>query len=203
MDKMKSKFIWFMVLATAFIFLPLVSAVTITDTTFFANQTNFTIFVDFITLDQVIVTNTSIQFHNLTSVGSNFINVNATFDARADFIGLAVGLIIRNVNTETDLFESEVGDQDFNATFTPSQVLMIVEEATFKCNLAERSTLNLVVLFFALGILAFTLLLFFSKGEKLFESTPTTKIIIIVFIGILLGVIFIQVIADQVINVCN
>lgn len=94
-----------------------VSSLQINDTIFFASETNFTIFVDSITLDQVTVTNQSITFINLTSVGSNFTNINATFDARADFIGLALGLAIRNLNTSTDIFLSSVGDQNFNATF--------------------------------------------------------------------------------------
>ena len=54
-----------------------VSSLQINDTIFFASETNFTIFVDSITLDQVTVTNQSITFINLTSVGSNFTNINA------------------------------------------------------------------------------------------------------------------------------
>ncbi len=115
------------------------SAVQINNTTFFASETNFTILVDFIDLDAVIVSNTSIQFHNLTSIGSNFTNTNATFDARADFIGLDIGLTIRNVNTATDLFTSSISNQDFNATFTSFQVLIInsgpfVSDAKLACN---------------------------------------------------------------------
>lgn len=182
--------------------LPSVSALQINDTIFFSSDTNFTIFVDSITLDQVTVTNQTITFINLTSIGSNFTNINATFDARADFIGLTPGLVVRNVNTQTDLFQSKAANQNFNATFTPSQVLIINDKLTFKCNSAERSTLNLVVLFSALGLLAFVLMLFFSKGKELLQATPKGKTLVIVFVGIIIAVVFIQIIADQVIFFC-
>jgi len=120
--KMQKKYLIIFLL----LLLPVVSAVTITDTTFFANQTNFTIFVDSITLDQVIVTNTTIQFHNLTSLGSNLTNTNATFDARADFIGLETGFSILNVNTSVILFSSISAFQDFNATFISGQTIRII-----------------------------------------------------------------------------
>lgn len=106
--------------------MPLASSLTITDTTFFSSISNFTIFVDSITLDEQITTNQTIEFFNLTSEGSNFTNTNATFDARADFFGLDIGLTIRNINTSTNLFTSASGSQAFNATFTSGQVLRII-----------------------------------------------------------------------------
>ncbi len=112
------------------IIIPSVSALTITNTTFFASDNNFTILVDSIILDQVTVSNSSIEFFNLTSIGSNFTNTNATFDARADFLGLDIGLVVRNVNTATDLFTSTSGSQNFNATFTSGQVITINGGAT-------------------------------------------------------------------------
>jgi len=112
------------------ILLPSVFALTITDTTFRSSVSNDTIFVDSITLDNVTVTNTTITFFNLTSVGSNFTNVNETFDATVRFVGLEINLSIRNVNTSTNLFSSTLGDQDFNATITPGQVLTIIESPT-------------------------------------------------------------------------
>lgn len=51
--------------------------------------------------------------------------MNDTFDARADFIGLDLGFTIRNINTSTDLFTSNTGFQDFNATFTSGQTITI------------------------------------------------------------------------------
>ena len=135
-DKIKKKLIFpiFLVL----LLFPLLSALTITDTTFFASETNYTIFVDSITLDNVTVTNTSITFYNLTSIGSNFTNTNATFDAVATFIGLDVGLTILNVNTSVNLFSSVLGSQNFNATFTPGQTIRTIitpdSDALIACN---------------------------------------------------------------------
>lgn len=184
-----------------FMMLPLVSAVEITDTIFFASETNFTIFVDFISLDEARVIPTAIQFHNLTSIGSNFTNINETFDARADFIGLATGLVVRNINTSEDLFISRVGDQDFNATFTPGQQIRIMRTLTFACSSSERSLLSLTILFFALGVLVFTLMFFFVKGKLSLDIDP--KIVVIVFVGLIMGLIFIQVLADGAIAVCS
>ncbi len=112
-------------LAFALILIPSISALTITDTTFSTSDSNYTILVDSITLDQVIVENDSIQFHNLTSIASNFTNTNATFDSIATFVGLKVGLTVKNINTSAEL-NSTLGNQDFNVTFTAGQILQIV-----------------------------------------------------------------------------
>lgn len=98
---------------------------TITDTTFFASETNYTIHVDLMELDQVTVTSTSITFINTTSVGTNLTNSNATFDAVAEFIGLFNTRTLRNINSSTDLFTSSLGSQNFNATFSSGQVIRI------------------------------------------------------------------------------
>ena len=71
------------------------------------------------------MTNETIEFHNLTSIGSNFTNTNATYNARADFYGLDIGLTIRNINITTDLFTSVSGSQNYNATFSSGQILRI------------------------------------------------------------------------------
>lgn len=129
--------------------LPLVSALTVTDTTFHSSVSNYTIYIDSITLDNVTVTNQTIEFYSLTSVGSNFINVNETYDARADFYGLGIGLIVRNINTSTDLFTSVAGSQDYNATFTPGQVLMIMIEEEEVCaidSILPVSTIFLIIM---------------------------------------------------------
>ncbi|KKL05389.1 hypothetical protein LCGC14_2606510 [marine sediment metagenome] len=108
------------------ILLPSISALTITDTTFFASGSNYTIHVDTLVLDNVTVTANSIQFHNVTSLGTNFTNSNASFDAVASFFGLQVGYTITNVNETNDLFNSTALDQEFNATFTAGQVIRTI-----------------------------------------------------------------------------
>lgn len=76
-------------------------------------------------LDNVTVTPTTIEFYNVSSVGSNLTNTNATYISRADFYGLDVGLWIYNVDTDRDLFESVLGSQDYNAAFAIGRVLRI------------------------------------------------------------------------------
>ena len=126
------------------LFLPLVSGVQIDDTTFFASETSYTIFVDSITLDQVFVSNVSIIFHNLTSLGSNFTNSNETFDAVASFIGLETGFTIRNINLSLDLFTSGVGSQDFNATFISGHTIrVIIKEITLTQKTCNSSLNNI------------------------------------------------------------
>lgn len=162
-----------LLLLLVLLFLPFVHALTITDTTFQTSVSNFSIFVDSITLDNVTITNTTIQFFNLTSVGSNFTNVNDSFDATANFIGLEVNLTIRNVNTSTDLFTSSVGSQNFNATFTPGQVLRIIltvvvaeTSLTSACNSLLES-FGVLASFIAIVFLAVIggVLMFFIKGS--------------------------------------
>lgn len=183
------------------ILIPLSSALTITDTTFFASSTNFTIFVDTITLDNVTITDTQIQFYNLTSTGSNFLNSNATFTAIAEFYGLSTGLTIRNVNTSTDLFTSASGDQNFNATFTSGQTIRIMSSTTSaSCSTADKLILNLTLIFLAIVLMAVPLGLFFLKGKINIEITP--QLMIIIFMAIILGVILIQPIADSIILFC-
>lgn len=188
-----------------FIFLllliPLSSALTITDTTFSTSGTNYTIFVDSITLDNVTVTSTQILFINLTSVGSNFTNTNGTFSSVAGFIGLDVGLIVFNVNTSTDIFTSSSGNRDFNGTMLPGIVLRITDRAFIICTGTERSILQLTVLFFILAVVFIPLILFFLKGKLNFDVNA--KSILVVFILIILGIVFAQVISDSVVSFCG
>ena len=174
----------------------------INDTTFFASETNYTIFVDSITLDNVTTTPTSITFFNLTSVGSNFTNTNETFDAVATFIGLNISLTIRNINTSTDLFTSVLGSTDFNATFTTGQVIRIMSGQTpvILCTTTERSVLNITVLFLSLAILLLPIFILFIKGKLSLSADP--RMFIIVFVWIIIGLVFIQVIADSVFAFC-
>ena len=77
------------------------------------------------TLNNVTVTNRSIQFHGLNSTGSNFTNTNTTTDAIASFFDLSENLIVFNVNTSTDLFTASATNGDFNATISPGNVIRI------------------------------------------------------------------------------
>lgn len=117
---------FFPVFILAILLISTVSAVTITDTTFFSTGSNYTIFVDMMELDNVTVTAGSINFHDVTSLGTNLTNTNATFDAVASFFGLNLNFTLFNVNTSTNIFTSSPGAQDFNITFTPGEIIRIV-----------------------------------------------------------------------------
>lgn len=134
MDKIKAAYL---VIFLILIVIPLSSALEITDTTFFSTGSNFTIFVDSISLDNVTVTPSSIIFTNLTSLGSNFSNTNLSFDATASFIGLDPSLAILNVNTSIRLFTSSIGNKNFNATFISGHVIQTINAQTaanLSCN---------------------------------------------------------------------
>ncbi len=191
-------------LAFALFLLPSVSALTIDNTTFFSSRSNYTIFVDSMTLSEVNVTNLTISFYDVNSTFSNFTNTNATYDARADFYGLQIGLIIHNVNTSTDLFTSASGNQSYNATFTPLQILRIMGEAEVVeieiCSSLTRNVLNLTIILFALIIVLFPIGILFKNGTLSSDTDPKTFIGI--FVMVIIGVAFIQAIASQIITVC-
>lgn len=200
-SKKKLKIQIFFLLAFALLILPSVNALTITNTTFFSSESNSTIFVDSITLDNVTTTVNETIFINLTSIGSNFTNTNTT-NAFANFIGLTVDLTIRNINTSTDLFTSMVGNEDFNVTFSAGQLIRILDFQTSAslCSPATRVILNLTVLFFALAIMIIPLSFLFNNGKLSIDSDP--RILLVIFIGIILGVAFTQVIASSVVSAC-
>lgn len=196
--KKKHSFVFLLVFAL--LIFPSVSALTITNTTYFSSVSGSTIFIDSITLDNVTVNNQSTEFYNLTSLGSNFTNTNTSL-ARADFYGLQVGYVIRNINTSSDLFTSTSGNQDYNATFTQGQLIRIMGGPTdYVCDGADRTFLVLTIIFFALIILATVLSGVFRNGELVFDLD--VKTLLIIFIAIILGVIFIQEIANSISSFC-
>jgi len=154
-------------------------------------------------LDNVTVTANSIQFHNVTSLGTNFTNTNETFDAVASFFGLQVGFTITNVNESNDLFNSTAADQEFNATFTPGQVIRTINSPDVSpgCTAPVRSVTTLIVIVSALALVVFSFMFFISKKE-LPLSNISPKIIVMVFVGLVIGVVLIQAIANQIVNFC-
>ena len=124
MEQLKKKLLFVFLLAIAL--LPLISSLQINDTIYFSSVSNSTIYVYSITLDQVIVTNQSTEFYNLTSLDSNFTNINATYNARADFYGFPFAYSIHNVNTGTTLFTASETDRNYNSTFSSGEILTII-----------------------------------------------------------------------------
>lgn len=179
--------------------LPLTSSVDISNTTFITNTTNFSVFVDSITLDLANITNESIFLHNVSSLGSNLTNTNPLVTATVDFIGLNLGFGIRNLNTSTTLFKSRIGSQDFGAIFIPDHTIQIIQGIV--CTARDKAVLNLMLLFFALAIIILTFLFFFHKGDLKFNVN--TKMIVIIFIGIIMGIVFFQVLGESVFNFCG
>ncbi len=186
-----------LLILVALIVLPTVSALTITDTTFFASETNSTIFVDSIVLDQVIVTNQTIEFFGLVSSGSNFTNTNATFNASASFFDLGLNLTIRNVNTSIDLFTSSLSVQNFNVTFTSGQVITITgallsSPQDIACSTMIDQFSSYPILIGLIGLLilfAFLIIaLSASSGTGVSEKAIVTSFIGFIFIAVLVVV---------------
>ncbi len=133
-------------------------------------------------------------------MGSNFRNTNLTSDAVATFVGLEINLTIRNINTSSNLFTSIIGDQDFNVTFSPGIVLQTIIIPS-GCSTTTEAILNLAVVFLALAILFISILILFVKGKLSLTVNP--KILVIVFVGIILGLVFIQAISNSIVSFCG
>jgi len=101
------------------------SALTIEDTIFSTSVTNYTVHVDKVILTSTNTTNLSLIFTGVDSSGSNFTNINSSLIAIVEFVNLSGGLTIHNKNTSTDIFSSEIGARDFNATIPPHNVIII------------------------------------------------------------------------------
>jgi len=183
--------------------IPLASALTITDTTFFTSETNFTIFVDTITLDQVVVTNETITFEDVTSSNTTLINTNSTFTSIANFIGLSPGLTIFNVNTSTDIFRSTSGLQDFNATLLPFIHLQINALPQNNCSQTTRQILNVTLVFLAIAIFLIPLAMLYVKGKLDIDHITSSPIkMIIAFIGVVVGIALLVAVGDLVVAIC-
>ena len=133
----------------------------------------------------MVVAATSITFNNLTSLDSEFTNTNATSNATANFVGLGIDLIIRNVNTSVDLFTSVALNQNFNATFTPGQVLRIVG-VTASCDPAVKSLLTVAILLFVLGIIGLPLFMIINRGVLIENLSP--KKMAQIFAALMVGI---------------
>ncbi len=150
--------------------------------------------VDHIIIDQVTVTNQSAEFYNLTSVNSNFTNTNATYNARADFYGLDVGLTIYNVNTDTVLFTSASGSQNYNASWISGQVLRII--SSIPSSAQGRIACNKMIIQFGgfvvfIGLLGTIILLggIMITLARSFTGNGTTEGLGKLFAGLLIVVI--------------
>lgn len=189
----------------------------ITDTTFFSTQSNYTIFIDSLTLDNVTISATTIEFTNISSFGSNFTNSNATFDAVANILNLAIGVTIQNVNTSIN-FTSIATNQSFNITFTSGQVLRTINLTSVVSVLNTAASCSEILagfnayfgfmptVFIILGIITLVLLLFlllFMVQRNVQGKSPDVNFldnkIIPLFMGLgvlgLIGIILVIILA--------
>lgn len=190
-----------MLLSLIIILLPLASSLVITNTTFFASETGYTIFVDSVTLDSTNVTNTSIEFDGVNSVLSRFTNTNLTTTAVANFVNLQDGFFIRNLNTSLFLFSSVLGNQDFNASFSPGQIIEITDTFIPQCTQAERPILNLILIFTGLIIMLAPIIFLFVKGNLI--DNVDLKFFIMVFIIIMVGLVMLVASANNLGSFCD
>lgn len=171
--------------------MPLISAVTITDTTFKTSETNYTVFVNSVTLeDGIIVTNTSIQFFGVNSTGSTFTNTNDTFISIIEFIDLKIGIKLTNLNTGTDIFTSRIFDQDVDITILPGQV--IITSNNVALNACEEmivqfgvfpALVGLVGTIIFLGAIIFVLVNGFTQVMSMGIDGPKLVAAILVVVG--------------------
>lgn len=182
------------------VLLPFFSALQLDDDSFFSSISNSTVLVDSVTLDQVTVTNMSTEFYNVTSVGSNFTNNNATFLAQIDFYGLVIGHMIENVNTSTLLFTSAIGDTNFNATVAIGEVITLtvtVPVVTATSTLCTGifggfgSFMSLIVIVIIISAAGFILYLFVKDADE-FDINSIAVSIIVALVTIILGWLIIQ-----------
>lgn len=180
----------------------LASSLTITNTTFSTSVSNYTIYVDSITLDNVTVTSTTIEFYNLTSLGSNLTNINETYDSIASFYGLDIGLTLRNINTSTDLFTSASGGQDYDAALPQGHLLRVMGfQTVVPCTALMRAALMIVLILLSLAILAVPIGVVYSK-EDWFEDMDLKKIMV-TFTAIIISISLIVAIAIGTNSVCG
>ncbi len=117
----------------------------------------------------------------------------------ANFVNLQIPLAILNLNTNNLLFTSRVGSQAFNASFTAGQIIKIIEG--FACNSGERGVFVGILIFSALALLVLTLMIFIKSGSV--NLDVTSKIIIMVFVGLIIGVVFLGEVANTIDVFCS
>ena len=69
------------------------------------------------------------------------------------------------------------------------------------CSVSDKAVLNLTVIFLALVIIFLAMFLFFSEGKVFLNINA--KVLIMVFVGIIISVVLLGVIADSVVSFCG
>ena len=153
-------------------------------------------------LDLTNITEREIEFYNLTSVGSRFLDVNETYNASLDFYGLAPGLVIRNINLSTDLFESTFIIQNYEANFSSLQILKIMGELTRVCSSLERNSLYIALGLLAIAIFLIAASMIFGEDSEYDDPQTITKKVVPAAIVLIVAVVAIKIIADNITAYC-
>ena len=109
-----------------FLVLPLVTAGSISNTNLSNSNSGNLVQVDSMTLTKLVINDTAIELYNVSSIGTNFTNMNLTANSSLYFYGLIIDLAVFNVNISNYLFNSTVGSQDYPANFNIGNVLRIL-----------------------------------------------------------------------------
>jgi len=106
--------------------LPSVGATSISNTNLSNSGSGNFVQVDYMTLTELVINDTAIELYNVSSIGTNFTNVNPTSNSSIYFYGLIIGLSVFHVDNSNYLFNSTVGSQNYPATFETENILRIL-----------------------------------------------------------------------------
>lgn len=78
---------------------------------------------------------------------------------------------------------------------------VVVVSTTFECSNIERGVFSLIVIVSALALVVFSFMFFISKKQLPIEKIPP-KLIVMVFVGVIIGIVFIEAIANSIVDFC-
>jgi len=88
-----------------------------------------------------------------------------------------------------------------NAHLDCGQLGPVFGTADFQCTSIERGTFSLIIIVSTLALLTFVFSLFIGRKDTP-RATINTKLVTFIFVGIIIGVVFIIAIADTIVEFC-
>lgn len=173
----------------ALILFPLVSSASLNDSIVNTTDTGYQVYFTNIGFDVLNVTNDTIEFYNLTSLHTQFTNINATGDAIVQLHGIQSGLTVRNHNTSTDLYTSVSDFGNYNVTFGPGvQIRIVGIQDTGTIGAACTGVIEGFSLFGVfLGLIGITLVAVFIYGK--ISGTIKANFLVPSLVGLVLAAI--------------